>query len=121
MLAVQGLTKRYGALLAIQDISFEARPGEVLGLLGPNGSGKSTTVKILTGLLPPTDGTLADRRRGIDTAAHRNRGSRRGGRTPVRARAIADDAARRRSRRGRALDAGHRNDRHAAERDAALT
>jgi len=56
MLAVQRLTKRYGALTAIQDLSFEARPGEVLGLLGPNGSGKSTTVKILTGLLTPTSG-----------------------------------------------------------------
>jgi ABC-2 type transport system ATP-binding protein len=58
MLDVLGLTKRYGALTAIQDISFEARPGEVLGLLGPNGSGKSTTVKILTGLLQPTSGNV---------------------------------------------------------------
>jgi ABC-2 type transport system ATP-binding protein len=58
MLAVQRLTKYYGALAAIQDVSFEAREGEVLGLLGPNGSGKSTTVKILTGLLPPTTGAV---------------------------------------------------------------
>ena len=58
MLQIQRLTKRYGALAAIRDLSFEARPGEVLGLLGPNGSGKSTTVKILTGLLPPTSGTV---------------------------------------------------------------
>ena len=58
MLAVQRLTRRYGTLAAIQDVSFEARPGEVLGLLGPNGSGKSTTVKILTGLLRPTSGTV---------------------------------------------------------------
>ena len=56
MLDVQQLTKRYGALTGIQDISFTVRPGEVLGLLGPNGSGKSTTVKILTGLLQPTSG-----------------------------------------------------------------
>jgi ABC-2 type transport system ATP-binding protein len=56
MLAVQRLTKYYGALAAIQDLSFEVRPGEVLGLLGPNGSGKSTTVKILTGLLRPSSG-----------------------------------------------------------------
>jgi ABC-2 type transport system ATP-binding protein len=58
LIEVQGLTKRYGPLVAIQDLSFEVRPGEVLGLLGPNGSGKSTTVKILTGLLKPTDGTV---------------------------------------------------------------
>jgi ABC-2 type transport system ATP-binding protein len=56
MLEVQRLTKCYGALVAIQDLAFEVRPGEVLGLLGPNGSGKSTTVKILTGLLRPTSG-----------------------------------------------------------------
>ena len=58
MLAVQRLTKHYGALVAVHDVSFEARPGEVLGLLGPNGSGKSTIVKILTGLLRQTSGTV---------------------------------------------------------------
>jgi ABC-type Na+ transport system ATPase subunit NatA len=58
MLAVQRLTKHYGSLTAIQDVSFEVRPGEVLGLLGPNGSGKSTTVKILTGLLRPSGGSV---------------------------------------------------------------
>ena len=58
VLDVRHLTKRYGALTGIQDVSFTVRPGEVLGLLGPNGSGKSTTVKILTGLLQPTGGTV---------------------------------------------------------------
>jgi ABC-2 type transport system ATP-binding protein len=58
MLEVRGLTKQYGALTAIRDVSFDARPGEVLGVLGPNASGKSTTVKILTGLLQPTEGTV---------------------------------------------------------------
>jgi ABC-2 type transport system ATP-binding protein len=57
MLQVRGLTKRYGAL-TIRDLSFDIRPGEVLGFLGPNGSGKSTTVKILTGLLRPTGGEV---------------------------------------------------------------
>jgi ABC-2 type transport system ATP-binding protein len=56
VLNVHGLTKRYGALTAVDDLSFVVHPGEVLGLLGPNGSGKSTTVKILTGLLEPTTG-----------------------------------------------------------------
>jgi ABC-2 type transport system ATP-binding protein len=58
ILSVDRLTKRYGALTAIQDLSFDVRSGEVLGLLGPNGSGKSTTVKILTGLLRPTSGLV---------------------------------------------------------------
>jgi ABC-2 type transport system ATP-binding protein len=58
MLEVQRLTKRYSGIIAIQDLSFEVRPGEALGLLGPNGSGKSTTVKILTGLLTPTAGNV---------------------------------------------------------------
>src|SRR2546422_11499372 len=58
VIEVHRLTKHYGALVAIQDLSFEVRPGEVLGLLGPNGSGKSTTVKILTALLQGTSGTV---------------------------------------------------------------
>jgi ABC-2 type transport system ATP-binding protein len=58
MIEVRGLTRRYGALTAVHDLSFEVRPGEVLGLLGPNGSGKSTTVKVLTGLLSPTSGQV---------------------------------------------------------------
>src|SRR5437879_2818988 len=58
VLTVDRLTKRYGALTAIQHVSFDLHPGEVLGLLGPNGSGKSTTVKILTGLLQPTSGEV---------------------------------------------------------------
>jgi len=57
MLEVKRLTRQYGALTALHD-SFSVRPGEVLGLLGLNGSGKSTTVKILTGLLGPTNGCV---------------------------------------------------------------
>jgi ABC-2 type transport system ATP-binding protein len=67
MIQVSNLTKRYGPLVAIDDLTFEVRPGEVLGLLGPNGSGKSTTVKILTGLLRPTDGrVLVDGRNALE-------------------------------------------------------
>jgi ABC-2 type transport system ATP-binding protein len=58
VLEIQRLTKYYGALPGIRDVSFVVRPGEVLGLLGPNGSGKSTTVKILTGLLHPSSGSV---------------------------------------------------------------
>jgi len=58
MLEIRTLTRYYGALAAVRELTFEARPGEVLGLLGPNGSGKSTTVKVLTGVLAPTDGTV---------------------------------------------------------------
>ena len=58
MLAVERLTKHYGGLTAIRNVSFVVQPGEVLGLLGPNGSGKSTTVKILTGLLRPSSGRV---------------------------------------------------------------
>lgn len=56
MLSVHELTKRYGAITAIERLSFVVQPGQALGLLGPNGSGKSTTVKMLTGLLTPTTG-----------------------------------------------------------------
>ena len=56
MLEVCRLTKRYYGFTAVDDVSFIARPGEILGYLGPNGAGKSTTVKILIGLLEPSDG-----------------------------------------------------------------
>ena len=50
------LVKRFGAFLAVNDVSFEARRGEILGFLGPNGAGKSTTIRILCGLLRPSAG-----------------------------------------------------------------
>lgn len=58
MLEVQNVTKRYGAHTAVSHVSFTVKPGEVLGYLGPNGSGKSTTVKMITGLMPPTLGRI---------------------------------------------------------------
>jgi ABC-2 type transport system ATP-binding protein len=52
-----GLTKRYGDLVAVENIDFSLARGEVVGFLGPNGAGKTTTIRMLTGFLPPTDGT----------------------------------------------------------------
>ena len=60
------LAKRYGAVMAVRDIGFSIRAGEVLGVLGPNGSGKSTIVKMVTGLLDPTRGQVWFRGRRID-------------------------------------------------------
>lgn len=58
MIEVRNLSKRYGDLPAVQDVSFTARPGEVLGFLGPNGAGKTTTIRIVTGFLPATAGKV---------------------------------------------------------------
>lgn len=55
---VKNLTKIYGEQRAVNDISFEAKPGEVLGFLGPNGAGKTTTMKIVTCFIPQTEGTV---------------------------------------------------------------
>lgn len=54
---VRNLTKRYGTQLAVNNISFSVKKGEIVGFLGPNGAGKSTTMKILTCFIPPTEGT----------------------------------------------------------------
>ena len=56
MIEAESLTKRYGDLVAIEDVSFEVPQGAVVGLLGPNGAGKSTVMKILTCFLSPTQG-----------------------------------------------------------------
>ncbi len=65
MLAVVELTKRYSSIPAVSEVSFTVEPGKVLGYLGPNGSGKSTTVKMLTGLLLPSQGRILYRGRDI--------------------------------------------------------
>lgn len=59
MIKINSLTKRFGEHVAVDNLSFEVRPGEVLGFLGPNGAGKSTTMKMLTGFLTPDGGTAS--------------------------------------------------------------
>jgi len=56
VIEVQNLTKRYGRVTAVDDISFRVERGEILGFLGPNGAGKTTTMRILTGYMPATEG-----------------------------------------------------------------
>ena len=58
MIEVAHLTKRYGDLAAVSDVSFTAVPGQILGFLGPNGAGKTTTMRVITGFLPATEGTV---------------------------------------------------------------
>lgn len=58
MLELRRVTKRYNGIAAVNDVSFIARAGEVTGYLGPNGSGKSTTLKMITGLIEPTEGEI---------------------------------------------------------------
>jgi ABC-2 type transport system ATP-binding protein len=75
MLELRGVTKRYSGISAVQDVSFIARAGEVTGYLGPNGSGKSTTLKMITGLIEPTEGQILFRGEPIerDRIAYRQR------------------------------------------------
>src|SRR5438093_12793414 len=58
MIEVANLSKRYGDLSAIRDVSFTAEPGQILGFLGPNGAGKTTTMRIITGFMPATSATV---------------------------------------------------------------
>jgi ABC-2 type transport system ATP-binding protein len=58
MIEVQHLTKRYGDLTAVSDISFTVASGQILGFLGPNGSGKTTTMRVITGFMPASSGTV---------------------------------------------------------------
>ena len=57
MIETQHLTRRYGALTAVEDLTFRVEPGEVLGFLGPNGAGKSTTMRMLAGFIAPSSGS----------------------------------------------------------------
>ena len=69
VLHVQHLVKRFGEFVAVNDISFDIRPGEILGLLGPNGAGKTTTIQMLLGVVTPTAGSI--QMFGLDLEANR--------------------------------------------------
>src|SRR5271156_5295301 len=58
MIEVKNLTKAYGNFVAVKDVSFKAESGSILGFLGPNGAGKTTTMRIITGFMPATAGTV---------------------------------------------------------------
>ena len=60
IITTKNLTKKFNDLVAVDDISFSVKKGEIFGFLGPNGAGKTTTIKMLTTLLNPTDGSLVD-------------------------------------------------------------
>ena len=68
MIEVENLSKSYGSVQALKDVSFAVNDGEIVGLLGPNGAGKSTTIKILTGYLHQDDGTVTIN--GLDVLTH---------------------------------------------------
>ena len=80
MIEVQHLTKRYGSFTAVNDVSFRAEKGEILGFLGPNGAGKTTTMRVLTGYMPPTGGTAVVA--GYDVLDHPLEAKRRTGYLP---------------------------------------
>jgi branched-chain amino acid transport system ATP-binding protein len=69
ILTVERLGRRYGGVVAVQDVSFEVAAGAITALIGPNGAGKTTTLNVISGLIPPTDGLV--RFRGDNTAGLR--------------------------------------------------
>ena len=58
MIEVKNVTKKYGSTIAVDNISFDVKDGEVVGFLGPNGAGKSTTMNMITGFIEPTAGQI---------------------------------------------------------------
>lgn len=75
VLSVTRLRKTYGDLIAVDDISFEVRPNEIVGLLGPNGAGKTTTINMILGVLAPASGRICIE--DVDIATHRSQGLQR--------------------------------------------
>ena len=74
MLELQGLSRRYGDLLALDDVSFTVREGQMFGFVGPNGAGKTTTMRIVLGVLEPDRGEVRWRGRPVDAETRRRFG-----------------------------------------------
>ncbi|MBX3626081.1 MAG: branched-chain amino acid ABC transporter ATP-binding protein/permease [Rhizobacter sp.] len=72
VLDVQAVRKQFGGLVAVNDVSFQVKAGEIVGLIGPNGAGKSTTFNLVTGVLPATSGAVSFRGQRIDGMASRD-------------------------------------------------
>ncbi|SPD74497.1 ABC transporter related (fragment) [uncultured Desulfobacterium sp.] len=68
MIEVEGISRQFGSIMALKDVSFRVERGEVVGFLGPNGAGKTTMMRILTCFIPPTSG--AARISGLDVTRH---------------------------------------------------
>ena len=69
LLEVDNVSKRFGGIVALDGVSFDAEPGEIVGLIGPNGAGKTTLLNLLSGVLRPTSGKVLFR--GRDLAGHK--------------------------------------------------
>jgi len=69
IIRVQHVVKSFGTVMAVNDVSFDVRPGEIFAFLGPNGAGKTTTIKMLTTMLHATSGSLE--LDGLDVTTHR--------------------------------------------------
>jgi ABC-2 type transport system ATP-binding protein len=80
MIEVQHLTKRYGRVTAVDDVSFRVEKGEILGFLGPNGAGKTSTMRVITGYMPPSEGKAVVA--GFDVFTHPLEAKRRTGYLP---------------------------------------
>lgn len=69
MISVDGIAKKFGSIQALKNITFEAKPGEIIGFLGPNGAGKTTTMRLILGYLAPSAGSVSVS--GLDPARNR--------------------------------------------------
>ena len=74
MLELQGLSRRYGDVVALDDLSFTVREGQMFGFVGPNGAGKTTTMRIVLGVLEPDRGEVRWRGRPVDPETRRRFG-----------------------------------------------